>query len=68
MVLNSCIPRAGSRYTGGVADGLRSGEGEIRETSGAIYRGWWIGDEPSGLGTRIEPDGRTYTGRWAIIG
>lgn len=52
----------GTRYVGGVVDGLRSGKGTIFWQDGSRFVGHFKNDKRNGPGTMILPDGTIFTG------
>lgn len=52
----------GTRYVGGVEDGMRSGKGTIFWEDGSRFVGEFKDDKRHGPGTMILPDGTIYTG------
>eukprot|EP01034_Spumella_vulgaris_P026955 gene26955-33607_t len=60
--------KAGSVYTGGWRDDLRSGEGLMRQKDkdGSVmtYRGNWVRGKRSGHGVMSYGDGSEYSGEW----
>jgi hypothetical protein len=47
----------GASYRGEWKNGLKHGNGEMRQSDGIVFKGTWINDMPNGMFTVTEPNG-----------